>query len=67
VTTHYASDPKHWRNRAKEMRALAESVKDRQAKATMLKIANDYEKLAERADLRSDGSKQSGNGARTGI
>ena len=67
MTTHYASDPKHWRNRAKEMRALAEGVKDRQAKATMLKIANDYEKLAERADLRSDGSKQSGNGARTGI
>jgi hypothetical protein len=38
------------------MRALAGAVEDREAKARMLKIANDYDKLAERADLRSDGS-----------
>jgi hypothetical protein len=56
VPAHYVNDPRHWRTRAKQMRALAGAVEDREAKARMLKIANDYDKLAERADLRSDGS-----------
>ena len=38
------------------MRALADAVEDREAKGRMLKIASDYDKLAQRADLRSDGS-----------
>jgi hypothetical protein len=61
MTTHYASDPKHWRNRAREMRALVEGVKDGRAKSMMLKIAKDNKRLVERADLRSGGSKQSEN------
>jgi hypothetical protein len=56
VPAHHVNDPQHWRNRAKEMRALADAVEDREAKGRMLKIASDYDKLAQRADLRSDGS-----------
>jgi hypothetical protein len=53
---HYINDPGHWRDRADEMRALAQDVKDEQARETMLRLAKDYDRLAERADKRSDGS-----------
>jgi hypothetical protein len=52
----FANDPNHWRHRAEEMRALAEEMKDAVARTTMLKIANDYDKLADRAEKRSDGA-----------
>jgi len=52
---HYINDPGHWRDRAEEMRALAEDVTDEQARETMLRLARDYDRLAERAELRSDG------------
>ena len=51
------NDPDHWRKRAAEMRELANSLKDSDAKETMLRIAADYDKLVERAMLRSDGGK----------
>jgi hypothetical protein len=54
---HYINDPGHWRDRAEEMRALAKDVKDEAAKETMLRLAKDYDRLAERADKRSDGGK----------
>jgi hypothetical protein len=41
-------DPKHWLDRAKEARALAEQMNDPEAKRTMLKNADDYERLAQR-------------------
>jgi hypothetical protein len=47
------NDPKHWRNRAEEARAIAVEMRDAHTKATMLTIAQDYEKLAERAEQRA--------------
>jgi hypothetical protein len=53
------NDPKHWRDRAREKRALAERLRNEQAKQAVLRIANDYERLAQRAEERSRGSPQS--------
>ena len=49
------NDPKHWLDRAKEARALAEQIGDPEAKRTMLKNADDYERLAQRAKERAAG------------
>jgi hypothetical protein len=45
-------DPEHWRERAKEARALADQMADEVSKQMMLRIAEDYERLALRAELR---------------
>ena len=39
--------PDHWSARAEETRVLAELMKDERARAAMLVIAVNYEKLAE--------------------
>ena len=49
------NDYKHWRDRAAEMRALSDMMKDAETVATMLRLAEDYDKLADRADKRSNG------------
>ena len=46
------NDPKHWRDRAEEARAHAEQMTDRDTRQTLLKIAEDYEELARRAEKR---------------
>jgi CRP/FNR family transcriptional regulator, cyclic AMP receptor protein len=46
-------DPAHWRNRAGEMRTLAEGTTDTKIKKRMLKMAEEYEKLAGRAEERA--------------
>jgi DNA-binding ferritin-like protein len=46
------NDPEHWRERAKEARAVADAMTDEKTKQMMLRIANSYEKLAERAEQR---------------
>jgi hypothetical protein len=37
------------------MRALSDMMKDVDCAATMLRLADDYDKLADRADVRSNG------------
>jgi hypothetical protein len=46
------NNPKHWRNRAEEARAIAESLANAEAKRIMNGIAEDYERLAKRAEAR---------------
>jgi hypothetical protein len=49
MTAANVNDAKHWRDRAAEMRAMADWMRDPTATATMLRLANDYDKLADRA------------------
>jgi hypothetical protein len=46
---------KHWRDRAAEMFVLSTMMKDTEARAIMVRLADDYDKLAERAEQRSNG------------
>ena len=46
------NDPKHWRDRAEQARILADELTDPDAKRRMLRIADDYEELAKRAERR---------------
>ena len=54
----FINDPAHWRQRAEEARSVAEQMTEPQSKEAMLRIAKDYERLAERAAQRAKGSKQ---------
>jgi hypothetical protein len=47
----HINDPAHWRERAKQMRQMAEGATDR--------VATEYDHLAERADDPSNGQKPS--------
>ena len=44
-----ADDPQFWRDRAADARALADAINDRQSKEAMLRVAHEYERLAEEA------------------
>jgi hypothetical protein len=46
------NDPKRWRNRAAAMRALAATMRDPETIAIMNRLADDYDSLADRAQLR---------------
>ena len=47
------NDPQYWRNRADEARAVGVQMTDPHTKAVMFSIAQDYDKLAQRAELRA--------------
>jgi len=46
------NDPEHWRARAEETRTTAETVNDPVAKASLHKVADEYEELARQAEQR---------------
>ncbi len=46
-------DPGHWRHRAEEMRVLAEAMQAAEPQKIMLRIAADYERLADHAERRA--------------
>ncbi len=48
-----SDDAEYWRGRAAEARAIAVQMTDAHARAVMLGIAQDYEKLAQRAEQRA--------------
>ena len=56
MTTSFINDPEHWGQRAEEARALADQMNDEASKQAMLRIAADYDRLAERAALRAQGA-----------
>ena len=55
----HVNDSKHWRDRAAQMRALSEMMKDIDAATIMLRLADDYDMLADRADARRSGGGRS--------
>jgi hypothetical protein len=44
--------PEQWRKRAKEARALAKQMRDPESKRALLRVAENYEKIAKRAAAR---------------
>lgn len=42
----------HWRTRAKEIRVIAETILERASREALLRVANDYELMAHRAEQR---------------
>jgi hypothetical protein len=49
-------NPAHWQERAEEARSIAEQMSDPDSKRMMLRIAEDYERLAAHARRRMKGS-----------
>jgi hypothetical protein len=50
MISHFINEPDHWRARAEEARNLAHQMNDPESKDAMLRIADDYERLANRAE-----------------
>ena len=44
----HISDPNHWHDRAAVMRTLSETMTNVETRAIMLRLADDYDKLADR-------------------
>ena len=55
------SDPEHWRRQAAEMRRLAEGSRD-DLRTSLLKIAIEYDRIAERAEKRLQSEKATRDG-----
>jgi hypothetical protein len=55
MISHFINEPDHWRARAEEARVLANQMNDSESRDAMLRIAEDYERLAKRAEDRTVG------------
>lgn len=53
MTIRAIHNPKHWRDRAAELRSLAMVIDDEPTREIMYRLANDYDKLAERTAERA--------------
>jgi hypothetical protein len=51
----HLNDPEHWRDRARQTRAMAETVTDSAAKRAMMAVAGEYDEVAKRAEDRRSG------------
>ena len=49
VAHHFLNDLQRWRDRSDEMRSLASETSDPESRMILLRLANDYESLARRA------------------
>jgi hypothetical protein len=47
MPAHTYDDPKHWYDRATEVRGLADAVANVEARRMMLQLADDYDKLGD--------------------
>jgi hypothetical protein len=57
----FIDDPPYWRERANEARTLANQMSDPYGKIAMLRIADEYERLAKRAAARAVGRDPNSN------
>jgi hypothetical protein len=55
------NNPAHWHLRAQEAPLLASQLEDPEAKAATLKIADEYDRLAIRAQVRTEEMKKRGS------
>ena len=46
MSAKYVNNPEHWRQRAVQMRTLSDLIEDAATKASMLKLADQYDGLA---------------------
>jgi hypothetical protein len=58
----HVSDSQHLRDRAAEMRASSKELKDNNTAAIILRLAELYDRLADRAEDRGDGPPKSSLG-----
>jgi hypothetical protein len=66
MSSDHISKSKHWLERAAEMRTIAAPMPEDGIKASMLKLANDYDKLAARAIARGNAVRPKGDVPLTG-
>ena len=62
MSTRNTNDPQHWRDRAAKMRELARTMTDTETAILMNDLAADYDRLAERADIRNEAKRPPSNG-----
>ena len=55
MTPNHVDDAEHWRERTAQMRVLATTMKQIGVQAIMARLAEDYDNLADRAELRANG------------